>query len=190
MTAPSRFNGPSGGSLAPLFPVPLVGAAVLLAILIVLTPNLLSAGQPSAGSAESQLELLVDRAPTADNDTHLYLRGLGLVRYQSLVLTWGNLSGGAPRNLSGVRWSEPISAGPALELETAVPSSDFAVNVTGVFVDTSGLGVEFSGEFAFAWSGGTLLTTAYGGASGAGPTAPSSLPLILLLPEYPYGGGP
>ncbi len=190
MSAPAPPRTGGRRSLAPLFPLPLVGAAVLLAVLIVLTPNLLSTGSPSAGSAESQLELLVDRAPTGDNGTHLYLRGLGLVRYQSLTLDWGNLSGTAPANLTGFHWAESTVSGPTLELDLVVPSDAFAVNATGVFVDTSGAKAVFNGAYAFVWSGMVLATTAYGTASGAGPTSESALPLILLPPELPGGGGP
>ncbi len=189
MSAPAP--APVGGGPGRLFPLPLVGAAVLLAVLIVLTPNLLSTGSPSAGSVESQLELLVDRAPSGDNATHVYLRGLSLVRYTSLSIAWGNLSGTtAPGSLAGVDWSSHVDSGPSLELDAVVLGTAFALNVSGVFVDTTGAAVLFGGEYAFVWSGGMLYTTAYGTASGAAPASLSQLPLVLLPPSTPLASAP
>lgn len=185
---------PSGGRwsfLAPYFPLPLVGAAALLAVLILLTPNLLSTGSPSAGSLESQAELLVDRASSQSNVTHLYLRGIGLARYTSLEIDWAQLPDtAAPSNLSGVTWTERAEGNESLELATSTPAPVFAVNATAVYVDASGAGVSYAASFAFQWVGGTLVTTAYGSATGASPTPVSQLPLVLLLVQGPYAGGP
>ena len=188
------IGNPSGrltGRLAPFFPLPLVGASVLLAILIFLTPNLLSTGSPSAGSIESQVELLVDRAPAGDNFTHLYVRGFGLARYASLTLAVGSLNGTAfPATLSGVRWTIRDHGNNSLELDTRTSDPSFAVNASASFVDSAGVGIVYRGGYAFRWEGDRLLSQGYDDASGSTTTALASLPLVLLLPENPTGGGP
>jgi hypothetical protein len=184
--SPGRWS-----AYAPYFPLPLVAGAALLAFLILLTPNLLSTGSPSAGSIQSQAELLVDRAPNGGNETHLYLRGLGIVRYQELVLQWAPFPAGAPpSNPSAVTWSNRSNSSGALEVEGATDADAFLVNATATFVDATGAGVVYAATFAFAWSGGDLVTTPYGAAAGASPTPPSQLPLVLLLVQGPYPGGP
>jgi hypothetical protein len=176
-------------SLAPYFPLPLVGAAVLLAVLILLTPNLLSTSSPSAGSLASQAELLVDRGPSAGTTTDLYLRGIGLARYASLELEWAPLNGStAPATLAGVRWIGEVATNGSLGISSATPDVDFAVNASAVYVDSSGAGVSYAALFAFSWSGTVLVTTAYGAATGPGTTPQSQMPLVLLLVQGPYGG--
>lgn len=177
-------------TLAPYFPLPLVGAAVLLAVLIVLTPNLLSTGSPAAGSLESQAELIIDRAPS-ENVTHLYLRGLGLVRYANLSLLWSSFNGtSAPGSPIGLGIGGAVGGTDVLSVNEATGAASFVVNATAVYVDATGLSVTFTGDWAFVWSSGLLVTTPYGSVAGASPTAPSQLPLILLLSESATGGGP
>ena len=178
-------------SLAPYFPIPLVGAAVLLAVLILLTPNLLSPGSPTAGSLASQAELLVDRSPNGGVTTDLYLRGIGLARYTALELRWTALNSSTPPpSLDTLRWTDRTNATESLGISAATKDNDFAVNATAVYVDSDGNGVSYAALFAFSWSGSDLTTTAYGAATGSGTTTDSQLPLILLLVQGPYGSGP
>jgi hypothetical protein len=178
-------------SLAPYFPLPLVGAAVLLAILIVLTPNLLSTSSPAAGSLISQPELLVDRAPTGGTTTQLYLRGLGIVRYAALDLSWAPLnSTTVPVTPDGVRWTDAVAGNASLGVDGSTTDGAFLVNATATFVDSSGAGATYTGTFAFVWSEEVLYTTAYQPATGSGTTGLSQLPLVLLLVQGPYGGQP
>lgn len=178
-------------SLEPYFPIPLVGAAVLLAVLILLTPNLLSTSSPTAGSLAAQAELLIDRGPTESVTTDLYLRGIGLARYDSLELRWTALNGsGAPATLNGLAWTGAVGSNETLGIQASVDVPAFAVNASAVYVDSSGSGVTYAAQFAFVWSGGVLATTAYGAAGGSGSTAQSQLPLVLLLVQGPYGGHP
>ena len=175
------------GSRAQLFPLPLVGAAVLLAILILLTPNLLATTSPSAGSVESQLELIVNRPMDSGGGTQLYLRGIGIVEYRNVTLAWSMLTGPAPDSLGGLTWNVSLGGtGPTLVLEVDGLPDEFAVNATALFVDTAGTGVTYSGQYVFSWSSGSLMTTAYGPASGSGPVAFDQMPLILLPPAVPW----
>lgn len=178
-------------SLAPYFPLPLVGAAVLLAVLILVTPNLLSSGSPSAGSAESQAELLIDRAPSGTNVTHVYLRGLGLARYAAMALAIAPYPGpGAPASPSGLPGTVVVNGTEVLAIAGASDATSFVVNATATFVDSSGASVAYAGVWAFSWSSGLLVTTAYGPVGGAGPTSASALPLTLLLAEGSGSPGP
>ena len=182
-------GGRTRSSLAPFFPLPLVGAAVLLAVLILLTPNLLSTGSPAAGSLESQPELIVDRAPTGGNGTYLYLEGIGLARFASLSLTWYPLNGStAPPSLAGLPGGVPVNGTELLGLSTRVPVGAFAVNVSARFMDATRSVVVYVGSWAFRWSGDLLITTAYGPVDGASPTRLAQLPLVLLLAVAPSGG--
>ena len=185
MTPPA---GRTRVSLAPYFPLPLVGAAVLLAVLILLTPNLVSTGSPSAGSIGSQAELLVDRAPGGPNVTHLYLRGFGLARYAYLQLAWVELPNGtAPATLDGRNAWSSINASGVLDLDTATSAPFFGINASADYVDANGAEVRYTGEWAFAWTGDVLLTTTYGASVGPFRTGLDQLPLVLFLVEHPVG---
>jgi hypothetical protein len=166
-----------------------VGSAVLLAILIVLTPNLLTTGSPGVGNLATQAELLIDRAPSNTSMTHLYLHALGLVRYYSLTLSWAPLPGpDPPASLAGLNWTDRATGDGLLELEGSTAALLFAVNATAVYIDSSGAGATYAGDFAFQWVGSSLIITPYGDTVGAGPTDQSQLPLALFLTQGPYGG--
>jgi hypothetical protein len=181
----------SGRQLAPYFPLPLVGAAVLLAILIVLTPNLLSTNSPTAGSLISEAELLIDRAPSGSNTTQLYLKGIGIARYASLELQWAPLGGpNVPGNLTGIDWVGVAKGNQSLGIDGRTIAQYFVVNASAVFIDASGAGATYSGAYACLWSGDSLYTTAYLPGTGSETTPLDQLPLTLILSEGPYGGGP
>jgi hypothetical protein len=171
--------------------VPFVAIVVLLLVLIGLTPNLLSTGAPTAGSLPTEAELIIDRAPS-DNVTHLYVHGIGEVRYTSIVialdtvLSWppsgpmSNLSFGAP-----TMWKDTLVA----TLSTA--HDPFAVNVTAVFVDSAGATVDFVGVLAFDVASGTVSQISYVPSSNSITTTPvDQLPLSILLETVAPGGSP
>jgi hypothetical protein len=171
------------------FPTPFVAIVVLLLVLIFLTPNLISSASPSAGSLPTEAELVIDRA-SSDNVTHLYVHGLGEVRYDSIALSvdptvlWPPPA--APSNLSFgpmTVWRNTLVA------TVDVAADPFAVNVSAVYVDASGATVDFVGTFAFEVSGGSLLEVAYVPAIGGVTTTPvSGLPLSVLLQTVTGGG--
>jgi hypothetical protein len=171
--------------------VPFVAIVVLLLVLIGLTPNLLSTGAPSAGSLPTEAELVIDRAPS-DNFTHLYVHGIGEVRYTSIAisldtdLTWpptgpmSNLSFAAPTT-----WKNSLVA----TLSTA--HDPFAVNITAVFVDSAGTTVDFVGVIAFDVSSGTVSQISYVPSSNSITTTPvDQLPLSILLETVAPGSTP
>ena len=173
------------------FPVPFVAIVVLLLVLIVLTPNLLSTAKPSAGSLTTEAELVVDRAPS-DNVTHLYVHGIGEVRYTSIsmaldtTLTWP--PGASPSNLT---FETPATWHNALVSSLSTARLAFALNVTALYVDAAGRSVEFVGVFAFEVSAGAISQVDYVPASAGVATTPvDQLPLSILLETVPAGGTP
>jgi hypothetical protein len=176
--------------LQELFPLPFVAVVVLLVVLIVLTPNFESLGRPAAGSLESEAELLVDRAPN-ENITHLYVEGLGSVRYASISLALARPPpGGAPPAptfsfANRTVWNNSLLAG-----ETT-GWNPVAVNVSAVYVDPSGAVAYFVGVFEFNVTATTLVTESYLPTPPTSSAAPiGDLPLTFLLESAPPGSFP
>jgi hypothetical protein len=168
-------------TLSDLLPVPFLAVVVLLVILIFLTPNLVSSGSPPAGSLATQAELVVDHV-TDSNVTHLYVKSLGTVRFASIEVelaknvSWPVRSAHPIVFGNGTVWKNSLSA--AIDTST----DPFAVNVSAVYVDASGVGIEYVGMYAFQVSGQSLLTTGLSAGEAQIPATPfSSLPLFILL---------
>ena len=176
------------GSLRELFPLPFLGVVLLLVVLILVTPSLLSTGAPSAGSLQTQAELIVDRT-VQENVTHLYLRGLGIVRFASMSLS---LATNLTWPVAGLPTYGPTTwANLTLSLTAVTSANPVAVNISATFVDDQGVRVRYVGAYAFYVTAGTLQTAALlPTESAVGPTPLQSLPLTLLLPQGSAGGGP
>ena len=168
--------------VAEVLPVPFVGAVALLLALIVLTPNLLSATGPAAGSLESSALLLVDRIP-GGNWTHLYVHGFGPVRYTTIAIEIApGVHWPPPGSPSAFRYGPPSFQNDSLEVSASTFSNPFAVNVTAIYIDPSGVGIAYIGTFAFEASGDALLAVSYTtGASVDASTPIASLPLTVFL---------
>lgn len=165
------------------FPIPLVGAAVLLAVLILLTPNLISAGGgPSAGSLETQAELVIDHAPNGAL-TQLYVHGLGDVRYARLTIALApNVSWPPLTSVPSAAWTNITSQNETLALVVTTPANPFAVNVTAVYTDPTSATVWYFGTYAIDVSGGMLtIVPLTPGTASISPTPVAALPLELLL---------
>lgn len=165
------------------FPVPLVGAAVLLAVLILLTPNLISAGGgPSAGSLETQAELVIDHAPNGAV-TQLYVHGFGDVRYARITIQVDpNVSWPPLTPVGSDDWTNVTSANETLALVVDTTADPFAVNITAVYVDPTLATVWYLGTYAIDISGGMLsIVPLTPGAGSISPTPVAALPLELLL---------
>jgi hypothetical protein len=173
------------------FPTPFVAIVVLLVVLIVLTPNLLSSANPSAGSLPTEAELIVDHA-SGDNVTHLYVRGIGLVRYTSIaVAVEGDFNWSSPPSPSILTFGTPTTWTDVLAATMTTAADPFAVNVTAVYVDASGTTVDFVGMFAFDLAGGVLSEIVYVPATGGVTTTPQSqLPLAIVLETVSPGASP
>ncbi len=176
--------------LAQLFPWPFVGVVVLLVVLVLITPNLLSSGAgPAAGSLAAQAELVIDR--TVDNATvHLYVHGVGMVRYTSISIAWiTNLSWPPPAHLSPANWTNRSWVNNTLGLVATSGADPLAVNVTAIYVDPSGQVVWYVGAYAFHVASDLLFTTDLAaGAAPVTPTAIANLPIAFPLTGVAPGG--
>lgn len=176
--------------LAGLFPWPFVGGTLLLIVLILLTPNLLTAGAPSAGSLETQAELIIDVTPGTPSG-HVYLEGVGsTVRYASMTLNlFPNISWPPPHALASMRWPDPVVHTNTLDALATTNATSFAVNASAVYIDSAGVRVDYSGSYAFNGSTGMLQTVALRPGEGTfSPTPLSALPMVILLNVVPSTG--
>jgi hypothetical protein len=173
------------------FPTPFVAIVALLLVLIVLTPNLLSTTTPSAGSLPTEAELIVDRV-ASENVTHFYVRGLGGLRYDSIVVSLATNVLWPPKSpLSNVTFGAPAVWRDVLDSIVTTPANPVVVNVTATYVDAAGARVAFVGVFAFDVSGGMLYESDYIPAGSTITSTPvSALPLTLLLETVGPGGTP
>jgi hypothetical protein len=170
------------------FPLPLVSVAVLLVVLIFITPNLTS----PAGSLPTQAQLLVDRVVGA-NQTNFYLRALGNTRYvqvnisQATNVIWPPVTPQVPP----LNFSNQTSVANTLGVSVSTSANPVAVNVTALYRDTSGSCVEYFGTYVF-WTAYATQTLEY--AQIAPPTTTGtqsvgvgSLPLAILLSSVSVG---
>jgi hypothetical protein len=182
------------GPWSRVFPLPLVAIVALLVLLILLTPNLLPTNSPSAGSLETQAELIIDHAPTS-NVTHFYIQGLGDVRYERITAQVSeNVSWPPPVSYSSLVWGNLTNWTGVLAASFGSGADPVAVNVTATYVDSSGASVEYYGVFAFDVSNGDLslvpIAPGLSGYSNIAPTPLTSLPLSILLTGTTAGGAP
>ncbi|MCI4331908.1 MAG: hypothetical protein L3K19_08725 [Thermoplasmata archaeon] len=170
-------NGPQGWRR--YFPVPFVAAVTLLLVLVLLTPNLISFGNPAAGSLETQAYLVIDRAQ-GTNATHLYIRSLGNARYHSVTIDVAtNVSWPPPQNLTDLAWQHRVNETNVLVATFTTLSDPFLANISVVYIDAAGVTEQYIGEFEFHYSGGNLDTETF--TPGLAPVAP--IP-ERTLPEY------
>lgn len=193
----SHPNPRSSRRVGDYLPWPLVGVALLLVLLIVLTPVLNSSGgQPAAGTVFTQAELIVDRVPNG-NTTHFYVRGLGsTVRYASIEVTWAtgfNWTGSGTPVWSRLAWTIAINATDLLSTTLSTTENPIALNVTALY-DANGIAL-YVGVFAFYISSGSASPP--NSLIGISPTATvivppstaiSGLPLPIPLADVGSGG--
>jgi len=179
-------------------PMPFVGAAVLLLVLIVLTPALISIGSPGPGVL-TQAELIVDRVAGV-NATHFYVRGYGsTVRYAGIwigVATGFNWSGSGSPPWANLTWKTWWNDTDVLSLGFVSLANPVAVNITAYYTSSGGAAT-YIGILAFAVGLGSAGPTLYAASSTPGVTVPSSttvdnssLPLPILLVQGSSGSLP
>lgn len=177
-----------------LLPAPLAGAVLLLVALILLTPILLSNGQPAPGIL-TQVVLIVDRVP-GSNVTHFYLRGVGTtIRYSEMSIDWAtNFTWGPAFPPNPLHWNVGANGSDVLTVLFATTANPVALNVSA-FYQVPGASATYVGELAFYVSGSPgagseVLSTVSGtvGLAGSGPVAVPNLP--LTIPLVNVGSGP
>jgi len=180
-------------------PTPFVGAAVLLFVLILLTPVLISSGQPAPGVL-TQAELIVDRV-AGSSVTHFYVRALGsTVRYAGIWVgvdenfSWS--AAGSPP-WSSLNWTTWWNSSEVVSFGFALYGNPVAVNITA-FYESPGGTATYIGVLAFfvgtGSSGGPDLFAASSTSGIAVPSSTSidnsSLPLPILLVQGSSGSLP
>ncbi len=181
-------------TLARWFPWPFVGVALLLVLLIVVTPVLTTSGQPAAGTIFSQAELVVDGL-SGNNTTHFYVHGLGTTtRYASIALgfafgfAWS--SAGFPS--APLNWTHWENGSEVLSVSAGVDRMPVAVNVTALY-EEGGAFALYAGTLAFnittpAPSYSPTLVVVSGTSGISGFTFPvASLPVPIVLSEVGSG---
>jgi hypothetical protein len=181
------------------FPAPLVATALLLVLLILLTPVLVPNGPPAGGTIFTEAQLTVDRA--SSNLTNYYLHSPELsVRY-ALIEVWSatgfNWTGGFPSG--GLNWSEVVDQSSLLAFQFNSSANPIVLNITILYTYSGGQAY-YVGEFAFFVgfpSGSSTLTlfsvTTTSGTSlppGVSSTPVSDLPGYGLIVLADVGGSP
>jgi len=184
--------------LAAYAPLPLVAVAVLLVVLILITPVLVSTGQPAPGIL-TQAELVVDRLPN-NPIMHFYVHGLGAtVRYARI---WFGLAGGFNWSGSGavpwsrLNWSTWQNASDILAVTANATANPIAVNITAFYQSSAG-SAWYAGVLAFYVSSGTSGEALNFASDTSGIVIPgsvavgnSTLPLPITLATVSPGGPP
>lgn len=130
------------------FPIPLVGAAAILVMLILLTPVLITGG--GAGSLIAQADLVVDHSPNSFA-TYFYVRGVGVVRYAEIRI---GLNQDYIPNTPGdmINWTTWVNATNQVSLYTWTNDTSAAVNVSVYYLPTTGSGVWYYGILASSYN--------------------------------------
>lgn len=181
-------------------PLPFVAISVLLVVVILVTPVLVSEGQPAPGIL-TQAELIVDRI-SGNGTLHVYVRGLGsTVRYaeiwfgSSTNFSW---SGAGTPPWASMGWSTWTNLTFVLGAFFASSANPVAVNVTAHYVSAGG-SASYTAVVAFfvgpSPSGGGISLFAASPTPGLAvaastPVGNATLPLTILMPETSSGGVP
>jgi hypothetical protein len=188
--APGSPNTAAGSR----FPIPLVGAAVMLVLLILLTPVLIEGGA-GAGSLPAHADLVVDHAPN-NFTTLFYVRGVGVVRYAEIHI--GLNEDYIPNTPGGqVEWPRWDNVTNQISLYVSTEQVSVAVNVSVFYQPNGGTAIWYYGILAvqFNIAQNTLKFTDLGGGlavpSGAvSITGSHLLPLPIPLAQTTSGPPP
>ncbi len=195
MSAAGRGSFSSGRRrLEELAPLPFVGVALLLVVLIIATPVL--TGQSPSGGVLAQPELVVDALP-GNNSTHYYVRGLSTTaRYAEVNLgfafgfAWTGSFPTGPLN-----WTDWVNGSSVLSVDRAAYEDPVAVNVTALYT-ANGVNSLYAGLLAFNLStpigSTTEILTVVSATPGIGgfSTPVVDLPVPILLSYVGTGGTP
>ncbi|MGC2290162.1 MAG: hypothetical protein WA688_09965 [Thermoplasmata archaeon] len=183
MSAENRMSPKAGAASTRQLRWPFVGVAVLLIVLIILTPNLFSTG---AAGLETRAQLIVERAAAGGN-TSFYVESIGTsTLYRSVAVGLAPLPSwpynGIASDVHGWSWTNGTDT---LVLVATNATNPVAVNVTVKYIDPSGVSTEYVGVYGFNLNDTTLALQAVnllpGAAAPPGSTPLADLPIFLLL---------
>lgn len=180
-------------------PWPFVGAAVLLVILILLTPILISTTSHPAPGVLTEAILVVDRVP-GENTTQFYVVAYGeAIRYAGIwvgVAENFSWAGAGSPDWAGLQWTEYHNASDVVALPFNSSGNPVAVNVTAYYVSSSGNAV-YGGELAFYVGSTSSGPSIYAATATPGVFVPTltpvnnaSLPFYIILTSVPMGSVP
>jgi hypothetical protein len=182
--------------LGALFPWPFVGVALLVGVLIVVTPLLSANSQPAAGSLGSQALLIIDALP-GNASMHFYVRGEGTTaRYESINLGFAfgfNWTGGFPSG--SLNWTDWQNASSTLAVNATVDRAPLVVNVAALYT-ANGVSALYLGVLAVdvgtppGTSTETLSVISDTPGISGFTYAVADLPIIVPLSNVGSGGGP
>lgn len=191
----------SRGRLGAYAPWPLVGVALLLAVLIVLTPVLESTGHQPGPGLLTQAEVVVDKI-ASNSSLHFYVWALGeTIRYDEIrigLATAFNWTGTTPLAWNTLNWTSWQNGTDLLSVIFNSSANPVAVNISAHYVSPSG-STWYVGVLAFYValtsppSGQTLYSAS--DTSGVTVTSPlavsnDTLPVAILLSNVGAGGVP
>jgi hypothetical protein len=159
-------------------PWPFVGVAVLLVILILVTPILLSTSGHPAPGVLTEATLVVDRVP-GQNVTSFYVIAYGeAIRYSGIHVgvAVGFVWNGGSVNWSALRWSTYHNVSNAVALPFNSSNNPVAVNVSAYY-QSSGGNALYVGELAFYVGGGRAASSVYSVSATPGVFAPGPTPV-------------
>ena len=183
------MTSPSGARA--LFPTPLVGAATILLVLILLTPVLINSGVPAAGTIFTQAELIVDH-PGGSSATHFYLHAIGNVRYAELSIGFArNYDWDHPPPIQALVWGNWTNGTDLVEISAATLHTTVAVNVSAYYATAHEGNAWYVAILGFEVVDNTMFLRSYT----TGVDVPRSvslsgaqLPLPILLSDIGSGG--
>ncbi len=143
------------------FPIPLVGVAAILLVLIVLTPVLIGSGVPAAGTIFTQAEIIVDY-PGVNMTSYLYLHAIGNIRYASLSIGIAeNYNWSAPPSVGSLRWGNWTNGTNLVAIDTSYAGNPVAINVSAYYTTAKVGSAWYVAIIAFEVSGNTLFFRSY-----------------------------
>jgi hypothetical protein len=182
-------------------PWPVVGVALLLVALVLITPVLLANSHQPGPGILTQAELVVDK--TSRNSTlHFYIWALGeTIRYDDMrvgVATGFNWTGSTPIAWNALNWTDWHNGSDLLSVIVASDANPVALNISVHYVSPSG-STWYVGLLAFyvGLTSPPLGESLYSATptSGVALTSPlavsnDTLPVAILLADVGPGGAP
>jgi len=199
VSAPVPPPGRAPGRLSAYAPVPLVGVALLLVALIVLTPVLVTNSHQPGPGILTQAELVVDKT-SGNASLHFYVWALGeTIRYDQIRLgeaSGFNWSGTTPIDWGALNWTVWHNGSDVLSVIVASAANPVALNISVHYISPAG-STWYVGLFAFYVTvtspplGESLYSaTPTSGVAVTSPLAVSNdtLPVAILLADVGPGG--
>ncbi len=168
-------------------PWPLVGLAVILALLIVATPSLLGLNTPGVQSPQTQPVLTLAVGPTGNGTTFL-VEGIGQTTYARIDIGFGAPGVWPVPSTTAMIWSNWTNRTDALAASATTDGNPVAINVSVLFVDSTGASVTYVAVYAFNTTASTVFVQSLLPPIVLGTSSFLRSDLPVNLPLYDRGG--